>query len=106
MRRISPSSLGRWSARHPWRAIVLWLAFVVFAVAALAVTGSNQLQSGAVGESARAERMLMVHMARPGQSEFAYLHSDTLNVRDPAFRAAIAKVTGGNGSRAWRSRHN
>jgi hypothetical protein len=50
--------------------------------------------------------MLMVHMARPGQSEFAYLHSDTLNVRDPAFRAAIAKVTGGNGSRAWRSRHN
>src|SRR5215831_9943193 len=93
-RRLSPDALGRWSARRPWLAIALWLGFVVACVAALAVTGSKQLQSGATGESARAEHMLTAHKARPpgGQLEYAYLHSDTLRAGDPSFRAAIAKV--------------
>ena len=86
------TAIGRWSARHPWPAIALWLAFVVACVGALAVTGSKGLQSGAAGESARAESMLRQHQARPGQDEFAYLHSDTLRTDQPAFRAAIAKV--------------
>ena len=86
------TAIGRWSARHPWPAIALWLAFVVACVGALAVTGSKGLQSGAAGESARAESMLRQHQARPGQAEFAYLHSDTLRADQPAFKAAIAKV--------------
>jgi len=90
--RISPGSIGRWSARRPWRAIGAWLAFVVLAVAALAATGTKQLQSGATGESARAENMLRQHESRPDQREFAYLHSDTLLIGDPAFRTAITQV--------------
>ena len=86
------TAIGRWSARHPWPSIALWLAFVVACVGALAVTGSKSLQSGAAGESARAENMLRQHQARPGQDEFAYLHSDTLRTDQPAFNAAIAKV--------------
>ena len=89
------TAIGRWSARHPWRAIVLWLALVVGCVAALALTGSKGLQTGATGESARAESMLKQHQARPVENEFAYLHSDTLRAGDPTFRAAIAKVTTG-----------
>ena len=91
-RRGAIAAIGRWSAGHPWWAITLWLAFVVAAVAALALTGSKQLQSGTTGESARAEQMLKLHQARPGQQEIAYLHSDTLRAVDPAFQAALAKA--------------
>ena len=90
--RLSPTSIGRWSARRPWLAIGVWMVFVVVAVGALALTGSNGLQSGTTGESTRAENMLKLHQARPAQYEFAYVHSDSLRARDPAFRAAIIKV--------------
>jgi hypothetical protein len=93
-RSIRPlATIGRWSTRHPWLAIASWLAFVVLAVGALAVTGSKQLQNGATGESARAENMLKLHQARPKVHEYAYLHNDRLRSGQPAFRAAIAKVT-------------
>jgi uncharacterized membrane protein YdfJ with MMPL/SSD domain len=93
-RRLSPAAIGRWSARRPWLAIALWLGFVVACLAALAVTGSKQLQSGATGESARAESMMNAHRAFPPglQLEYAYLHSSSLHARDRAFRAVIARV--------------
>jgi uncharacterized membrane protein YdfJ with MMPL/SSD domain len=91
--RLSPARIGRWSASHPWRAIVGWIVFVVVAVATLAVTGSKQLQSGETGETARAEAMFRQHEARPVQTEYAYLHSDALSAGDPAFHAAVARVT-------------
>ena len=90
--RLSPAAIGNWSARHPRRAIALWLAFVVAAVAALALTGTKQLQGGTTGESASAETMLTQHQARPAQHEYAYLHSNSLRTDDPTFRAAIAKA--------------
>jgi RND superfamily putative drug exporter len=90
--RLSPTSIGRWSARRPWLAIGAWFAFVVLSVAALGLTGSKSLQGGVTGESARAENMLNAHNARPAQYEFAYIHSDLLRVGDPSFRAAAANV--------------
>jgi RND superfamily putative drug exporter len=91
---LSPSGIGRWSARHPWQAIALWLVFVIAALGALALTGSKQLQNGAVGESARADALLAQHhLGRPPRA-FAYLHSDTLPVGAPAFRAAIHDLEG------------
>ena len=92
-RYLSPAALGRWSARRPWLAIGCWVGFVVLAVALLAVTGSKSLSTGATGESKRAEQIMLQHQTRPGQSEYAYLHSDSLRVGAPAFRTAIAKVS-------------
>ena len=86
------TAIARWSTRHPWRALLCWLAFVAACVAALSMTGSKSLSSGATGNSAQAENMLKVHQARPSQSESAYLHSDSLRAGDPAFRVAIASV--------------
>ena len=65
--RLSPTSIGRWSARRPWLAVATWLTFVVLAVAALGLTGSKSLRSGVTGEAARAENMLQVHQAQPAQ---------------------------------------
>jgi uncharacterized membrane protein YdfJ with MMPL/SSD domain len=91
-RHISPANLGRWSIRHPRRAIGLWLGFVVIAVATGTVTGSKSLENGAVGESARGYSLLDRHQAWPAQHEYGYLHSDSLRVADPAFRAVAADV--------------
>jgi uncharacterized membrane protein YdfJ with MMPL/SSD domain len=88
----SVATIGRWSTRHPWRAIAVWLTFVALAVAALVATGTKTLQNGAVGESGRGYKMLDANSLWPPPNEIAYLHSDTLTVRDPAFRGAIKDV--------------
>ena len=47
--RISPGRIGRWSARHPWLALAVWVAFV----AGCAAAGTSILSNGSVGHSAR-----------------------------------------------------
>ncbi len=91
-RRLSPSSAGRWSARHPWRALAAWLGFVVVALLALALSGSRQLQNGAVGESARGYALMNSHRLGFAPREYAYLHSDTSTADGAAFRGAIGDV--------------
>src|SRR5215813_1207157 len=87
------ASVGRWSAAHPWYAIALWLAFVVSALAALQLTGSKTLSSSSVGESKRGYALLdSTDRGWPQQRDYAYLHSGSLRVSDPAFRSAIADV--------------
>jgi RND superfamily putative drug exporter len=86
------ATIGRWSTRHPWRAILAWLAFVAVAVAAMVATGTETLENGAVGESARGYQMLDANNLWPPPREIAYLHSTTLTVEDPAFRAAVTDV--------------
>jgi uncharacterized membrane protein YdfJ with MMPL/SSD domain len=96
IKRLSPTSLGRWSARHPWLAIAAWLCFVVVCVFALALTGSKQLQNGAaVGESARGYAMMDAHNLGFPQPAYVYLHSGSSAVGSGAFRAAIAEVRTG-----------
>src|SRR5215468_9172135 len=90
--RLSPGRIGRWSARHPWLALTIWVAFVVGCVAAGAATGTSILSSGSVGQSARGADV-MARQGLPGASrEYAYVHSGTLVSTDPAFRAAVGDV--------------
>ena len=92
IKRFSPTAIGRWSTRRPVLAIGAWLTFVVVAVLALSLTGSKPLENGAVGESARGYAVMDSHrLGLPGY-EYAYLHSDSLNATEPAFRAAIGQV--------------
>jgi len=55
-------------------------------------TGTKSLQNGAVGESARGYNMLGANNLWPWPKELAYLHSASLRVTDPPFRAAIEDV--------------
>jgi uncharacterized membrane protein YdfJ with MMPL/SSD domain len=88
----SVASIGRWSARRPWRAIAVWLAFVVVAAAVGIASGIKSLDNGAVGESARGYDLMAEHQAWPAAREYGYLHSETLTATAPAFRAAIVDV--------------
>ncbi len=89
LKRFSPTSIGRWSTRRPWLAIFIWLAFVVTAVFALSLTGSKQLQNGAVGQSAHGYALMANHRLGLNDHEYAYLHSDSLTAGAPSFHAAI-----------------
>jgi uncharacterized membrane protein YdfJ with MMPL/SSD domain len=88
----SVASVGRWSIRHPWLAIVAWLSFVALAIAALAATGTQSLANGSVGESARGYSLMDQHQAWPPAREYGYLHSGTLRVDNGVFRRAISDV--------------
>ena len=94
IKRFSPTTVGRWSARRPVLAIAAWLTFVLIAVLGLTVTGSKPLQSGAVGESARGDALMNSHQLGFAPRENAYLHSDSLTVDAPRFRAATLTVAG------------
>jgi RND superfamily putative drug exporter len=93
IKRFSPTAIGRWSTRRPVLAIAAWMAFVVVAVLALSLTGSEPLSSGAVGESARGNALMNSHQLGLPPRESAYLHSATLTTGDAAFRAAITQVS-------------
>src|SRR5580765_7889335 len=79
--------------RRPWRAIALWLAFVVATGVMGFTTGIKSLQNGAVGESARGYELIDEHQAYGPAREYGYIHGDTLPSRDPAFQAAVRDVT-------------
>jgi RND superfamily putative drug exporter len=85
-------TIGRWSARHPWRAIVVWVLFVSLSLAGVAVTGTKSLWNGSVGESARGYDLMNAHGVWPPSVEYGYLHSATLRVNDRAFRSAVTDV--------------
>src|SRR6516225_5485387 len=89
--RISPGHIGRWSARHPWRALAIWLGFVTACVALGAVTGTRTLPNGAAGESARGFAVMAQQGLGPWR-EYAYLHSSTQVSSDPGFVAAVRDV--------------
>ncbi len=88
------TAIGRWSTRRPWLAIGCWLGFVAVAVGAGVATGTRTLDNGALGESARGYAMLDANGLWPPSVEIAYVHSATLRVQDPPFRAALRDVAG------------
>ena len=91
--------MGRWSAAHRKTAILGWLAFVIVSFALGAMTGTQQIdQNDAnVGESRTADRIISdagFTVDAEGNtvdevSEMVLIQSQTLTVKDPAFRAAV-----------------
>jgi uncharacterized membrane protein YdfJ with MMPL/SSD domain len=85
---------GRWSARHPWKAILAWLAFVIAAVMIGGAIGTQTLsdEEYGVGESGHADKV--VGEAFPDQEDETVLvqSEDALTANDPRFRATVADV--------------
>ena len=82
---------GRWSAAHPWTAILSWIAFVLVATALGAATGTSELEEDGVGESGRAERTL--DRAFPDATgEEILVQSTRMRASDPEFRAVLRDI--------------
>ena len=86
--------VGRWSARHPWTAISLWIAFVATAVVIGGAVGTKKLTAAesASGESGVAARTLDKAGFKLQPGEQVLVQSKTLRASDPAFRAVVNDV--------------
>src|SRR2546425_5966358 len=58
----------------------------------MVATGTESLQNGAVGESARGYALIDRYQTYTPAREYGYLHSSALTAGDPAFRAAVADI--------------
>jgi uncharacterized membrane protein YdfJ with MMPL/SSD domain len=88
----SVAMIGRWSLRHPWYAIAAWLGFVAICIVAGVAAGTESLENGAVGESARGYTLIDEHQAYTPAREYGYVHGDSLRAGDPDFRAAVEAI--------------
>ncbi|WP_214108673.1 MMPL family transporter [Acrocarpospora catenulata] len=97
VRRNLAASVGGWSARHRWWALLIWVAFVAVAtfVGSVVQTAEMKGYESANGDSRVAGEILDGAEYRDVASEVVLVRSDTLTVADPAFRSAVEAVTAG-----------
>ncbi|MCW5718291.1 MAG: MMPL family transporter [Bauldia sp.] len=96
---LSPASLARRSARHPWLTIGAWVVALGIAGAAAALWLGDALTTAngftTTPEAAQAQDLINERFFPPGPrdtTEIVYIHSDTLTVDDPAFAAFAGRV--------------
>ncbi|MEU8863262.1 MMPL family transporter [Streptomyces umbrinus] len=81
--------MARWSALHPWRAIIGWLVFVVLCLGLGSAVGVNSAKTAdyRVGEAGRAEAI-----AAEGQLERRSIEQVLISARSGALDEAAAKT--------------
>jgi RND superfamily putative drug exporter len=92
-----PMKAARWSAEHPWRAILGWIAFVAFAVGlAIAVPAHEATDADyRIGESGRADAMVAQAGLEAPDTENVLITSSSGKLDSAqAEQAAAAVVTG------------
>ncbi|MFF5365753.1 MMPL family transporter [Streptomyces sp. NPDC013187] len=88
--------VARWSARHPWRAIVGWLVFVVLCLEAGSAVGINSAKTAdyRVGEAGRAETLAAEAQLERRSAEQVLISSRSGGALDQdAARAAAEDLT-------------
>jgi RND superfamily putative drug exporter len=94
----SPQSLARACSRRPWLTIAAWIGAIVLALACtiLLLPGNLTSNGHVTGNppSRQAERLFYSHFPpdRTAADELVVVRSQTLTVRDPAFRSFVASL--------------
>ena len=88
--------MGRWSANHWKTATFGWLAFVLVAFALGSMVGTKQVDQNTPGpgESGRMQKILDQNFKEP-VGESVLIQSNSSQIGDPAFNAAIRDVIAG-----------
>ncbi len=95
-RRNIAATIGGWSARHRWWALLVWVAFVAIATVAGNAVGTAEMRGyeSANGDSRQAEQIIdgarFANVA--GEVVLVQSRTGTLTVTDPAFRRAVEDV--------------
>jgi RND superfamily putative drug exporter len=86
--------IGSWSARNPWKAISMWVVFVVAAVVIGMMVGTKQLTPSETGsgESGAAARAIEKGGFAIRPTEQVLVASPSATAADPAFRAVVSDV--------------
>ncbi|MDQ2683484.1 MAG: MMPL family transporter, partial [Chloroflexota bacterium] len=100
-RMLSTTTLARASARHPWRTIGAWIAALAITMVLMVTFLGDALTTDVTTltnnpESTQADNLIRDRLgdANATISEIAVVHSDTLTVDDPAFRAHVESLYG------------
>ncbi len=93
-RRNLAASIGGWSARHRWWALLIWIVFVAAAtyIGNAVDTAKMKNYESANGDSRQAEQILDGARYKNVASEAVLVQSGTLTIKDPGFRQAVADV--------------
>ncbi|MFC9129770.1 MMPL family transporter [Streptomyces sp. NPDC057099] len=85
--------VARWSARHPWRAIVGWLVFVVLCLGVGSAVGTNSAKTAdyRVGEAGRAEALAAEAHLERRSAEQVLISSRSGGALDQGAARAAAK---------------
>ena len=85
--------MARWCAHHRTKAVLCWLGFTAALFMLSLVSPMNKIvaETSGPGESGRAETILYEDFPQPG-GETVLIQSTSLEVTDPAFRAAVDEV--------------
>jgi uncharacterized membrane protein YdfJ with MMPL/SSD domain len=85
---------GRWSARHPWKAIITWFVFVIAAVVIGGSIGTQTLtdEEYGVGESGAADKVIADAFPNEENETVLVQSDDGLTAADPEFRATVQDV--------------
>src|SRR5215472_13208406 len=84
---------GRWSATHPWTAILAWLGCVVALLVAGHLVGTHQVPTEQTGSGQTGQAQQMLSRNFPVRAnESVLFESSNLRVGAPAYQAAIRDV--------------
>jgi RND superfamily putative drug exporter len=99
--RINPESLARSSSRHPWRVIGIWgvlfVAMIGLSSTLLGDVLNNDISFTNEPESIKAQNVIDEQFTTTevaASTEFVIVHSDSLTVDDPEYRAYVEQVQG------------
>src|SRR5690606_20605818 len=96
---VSPGSLARPSARHPWRVVGIWVVALVASFALMGSLLSDALTTEATAtnnpDATIGQNLLEARLRGPCQAEEAVIvSSPSLSVDDPAFKAKVDQILG------------
>jgi uncharacterized membrane protein YdfJ with MMPL/SSD domain len=84
---------GRWSATHPWTAILAWLGCVVILLLTSHLVGTRQVPAEETGSGQTGQAQQMMSQNFPVRAnESVLFESSSLQVSAPAYQAAIRDV--------------
>ncbi|GAA1268995.1 membrane protein [Planotetraspora silvatica] len=90
------ASIGGWSARHRWSALLIWIAFVAAATFLGSAVGTAEMKNyeSSNGDSRLAEQILdgAAYKDVAGEIVLVQSRTGTLTTGDPAFREAVMGV--------------
>ncbi|MFJ7592236.1 MMPL family transporter [Streptomyces sp. NPDC097617] len=93
--RNCPVRMARWSARHPWSAIIGWFLFVILCLGAGIATGSNAATTKDfwVGEAGHAESMATEGGLQRRPTEHVLIHAKSGPLDTEAAGSAVRELT-------------
>ncbi|MFH8991086.1 MMPL family transporter [Streptomyces sp. NPDC017940] len=94
-RRSVTVRVARWSALHPWRAVIGWFVFVALCLGGGIATGMNSAtaEDFRVGEAGRAEALATEGGLQPRSTEHVLIRAASGRLGEAAADAAVRDVT-------------